>query len=218
MLLYAALYRAEGNLEKLKEFLDNALGNAELIEPGLVTATVYTFAGSVSDLINSPDSEEGKPDIFSMRALEHLQRAADSSKDLIKSDKKLKGHLNLAASYLSCNMSGQLLRKNIDKSRLEKAMAVQEFVFEGLLSSYYKVQLNLLLSVYLCRKAQVSSDEKSQTRFLRCAFDWAKEAERLARDCNFAELLEWSKESVALCTEDLVVHRFKNMRKKSTIH
>ena len=212
--LQAALKRACGNFHALGDLLTEALSLAELIEPGLVTAIVYIFSGTVTDLINSEDStkELGSPAVLSKKALEHLQCVPDSSGVL--ADMEQKAHITLATFYLGCNISGQHRIKdkgNVDISDIDKAktsiMAVYQSVCEGQrLSGYREVQLNLVLSIFNYRHSQVSPDER--TRFLRNAFNYAKKAECLARDHEFKEMLEWSKANEALCTEQLVRAKF----------
>ena len=119
--LQAALKRASGNFEELLELLTEALSKAELIEPGLVTATVYVFAATVTDLINAENqtNELGSPDVLSIRALEHLQCVPDSSGVLAEMEQK--AHITLATFYLGCNISGRRIKGNVDNSCLDKA-------------------------------------------------------------------------------------------------
>ena len=207
--LQAALKRASGDVKELKELLTAALSRAELIEPGLVTATVYIFAGTVSDLINFAPTKKFSPDVLSIRALEHLRCVQDFPSVL--ADKEQKIHINLATFYLGCNISGLRIKDNIDTSGLDKAktsiMAVHHSASEEYpLSGYREVQYNLVLSIYNYRHSQVSPDEG--TRFLRNAFTYAKKAECLARDYQFTEMFEWSKAHEALCAEELVRLKF----------
>ena len=205
--LRAALYRATGNFKRLKEFLAKALASAELIEPGLVTATVYTFAGTVTDWIDSVDStEKVSPDILSLKAREHLQRAPDHSEVLGDMERKL--DMTLATFYLGFNINGQHLQDEIDSSRLEKAKghirAIDESVREGHpLKTYFDTQRNLVLAIYKYRQSQAHSASE-RTRLLRNAFSCAEKAERLARDSEFTEMVRWSLTFKGMCTEELV--------------
>jgi hypothetical protein len=82
-------------------------------------------------------------------------------------------------------------------------MAVHGSILEGNpLSKYHEVQFKLVKSIYNYRHSQVSPDKR--VYFLRNAFNYANEAECLARDCQFKEMAEWSKTNKALCTEELV--------------
>ena len=214
--LQVALKRASGDFQELLELLTEALSKAELIEPGLVTAVVYVFAGTVTDLINSkdPTNKVISPDVLSIRALEHLRCVPDHSK--VVEDKEQKVHVTLATFYLGCNISGRRIKGNVSISDIDKAknsiMAVHRSTYEGLpLSRYHEVQLNLVLSIYNYRRSRVSTDQR--TRFLRSAFDYAKKAECLARDNRFTEMVEWSKANEALCTEELVRSQLFSARK-----
>ena len=208
--LEAALKRASGDFKALKELLTTALSKAELIEPGLVTAMVYVFAATVTDLISFKDpTNKFSPRVLSLKALEHIQCVHDFPSVVASMEQKV--YINLATFYLRCNISGKLIKANVDTSCIDKAktsiMAVQESASEGNpLNGYHEVQLNLVLSIYNYRRSQVSPDER--TRFLRSAFTYAKKAENLARGYQFMEMVEWSKANEALCTEELVRAKF----------
>jgi hypothetical protein len=222
--LQAALKRASGDFQELPGLLTEALSKADLIETGLVTAIVYVFAGTVTDLINSEDPTKVlSPDVLSIRALEHLRCVPDHSKVL--DNMKQKVRVTLATFYLGCNISGQRIKDNIDISSLDKAktstMAIYQSVCEGNpLSGYREVQLKLVLSIYNYRQSQVYPDER--VRFLRDAFDYAKKAECLARCYQFTEMVEWSKANEALCTEELVRSQLfsarKNIQPENSLH
>ncbi|CAB4043765.1 Hypothetical predicted protein, partial [Paramuricea clavata] len=205
--LEAALKRASGDFQELAGLLTEALSKAELIEPGLVTAIVYVFAGTVTDLINSedPSNKIDSPDVLSIRALEHLQCVKDSSDVL--ADMKRKAHISLATFCLCCNISGQRIKGNVDNASLGKAKtsieAVDQSAFEEHpLSGYHDVQRYLVLAIFHYRSSQLSPDQR--IRFLGNASRYAKKAECLAKEYQFAEMIEWSKANEALCTEELV--------------
>ena len=206
----AALKWARGDLHDLKSAVSEALAKAELIEPGLVTATVYSFAASVSDLIslqyptNNKISNNEK--ILSIRALEHKEYVKDC--DSFCTDVEQKVHITLASVDLRCNLSGQSLKDNITASDLKNARCRLKYVRESMIhenppvSRYYTVQSKLLESIYRYRRSQVCPDKR--VNYLRKAFKYANEAECAARDCQFLEMVEWSKTNKALFTEELV--------------
>ncbi len=165
--LQAALKRAHGDFKKLKELLTEALSKAELIEPGLVTATVYIFAATVSDLINRryPTNKIDSPDVLSMRALNHLRCVQDPS-DVV-ADMKRKAHITLATFYLGCNISGEIIKVNIDNSSLVKAdtsiKAIHTSAYqENPLSLYFEVQICLVLSIFNYRRSQLSLNQRNE--------------------------------------------------------
>ena len=197
--LEAALKRAGEDFKGLKELLMKALEMAKQIEPGLVTATVYIFAATVSDLI---DLES--PAILTEKALEHLQCVPDSS-DVLAAMRR-KANIILATFHLGCNVSGQLLKDNIDDSSLEKAMACIKAIYESVyeehpLSVYYDIQLYLVLSIFKYRRSQLVPGLRE--RELRNACRYAKKAQRLAHTNKFTEMFKWSKNIETLCTQAL---------------
>jgi hypothetical protein len=223
--LQAALKRASGDFEELPGLLTEALSQADLIEPGLVTAIVYVFAGTVTDLINSegPSKKIDSPDVLSNRGLEHLRCVPDNSE--VVANKEQKAHITLASFYLRCNISGRRIKGNVDSSDIDKAktsiLAVHESADKGHpLGVYHEVQFNLVLSIYNYRRSQVSPDQR--TRSLRTAFEYAKKAECLATYYQFKEMAEWSKANKALCTEELVCSQFsfsrKNIQPENSLH
>ena len=217
--LEAALKRAHGDFKGLKEPLKEALLKAEKIKPGLVTATVYIFAATVSDLLSLKEpTNQFSPEVFSTKALAHLQSV--SNFPCILADRKQRVHIILATFYLGCNISGQLIKKTINISDIDKAkssiMAVHESIYEGNpLSRYRQVQLKLVQSIYDYRHSQVSPGNKIS--LLRSAFDNAKDAESIAREHEFTEMVEWSKASETLCTEELLRSKIASMKPRGRI-
>ena len=210
--LEAALKRASRDFQALKEPLNTALSMAELIEPGLVPAIVYLFAGTVADLTYSEYPEMiFSPDFLSIRALEHLRRVPDSSDGLLAMEQK--AHITLATYYLGCNINGQQIKDNVNVTELDKAATSIRAVHQcadqaSPLTKYHEVQLDLVLSIYNYRRSQVIPDEK--VRYLRDAFNHAEKGERLAKASGFTEMVEWSKASKACCVEALVRSKFKD--------
>ena len=210
--LQAALKRAHGDYKELKEPLTAALSKAELIEPGLVPAIVYIFAGTVIDLVNLGDSNkiDLSPDTLSIKALEHLRCIPDHSDVL--ADMEQKAHITLATFYLGSNIGGQRIKDSIDTSDIDKAktslMTVHQSVYlkETPLSGYREVQLNLVQSIYNYRCAQVRPDQR--ICFLGKAIDYAKNAGRRAKDYQFTEMFQWSQANEVLCTEELERAKF----------
>ena len=205
----AALKRARGDLDGPNTAVSAALAKAELIKPGLVTATVYSFAASVSDLISleypTNTKISNKEKILSIRALEHKGYVKDC--DRFCADMKQKVHITVASIYLHCNLSGQSLKDNIAASDLDNARCSLMYVRRSMnrenppVSRYYTVQSKLLESIYHYRCSQVSPDQRVD--FLRNALKYAKEAECAASDCHFLVMVEWSQTNKALCTEEL---------------
>jgi hypothetical protein len=197
--LEAALKRASGDLEALKERLTKALAMADEIEPGLVTATVYIFAATVSDLINLES-----PVVLTARALEHLECVQDFS-DVLAAMRR-RANIILAEAHLGCNAKGELLKDSIDLLGLEKAKSCIKAISESAceehpLSVYFDIQLNLVLSKFKFRHSQLYPDQKN--RDLDDAWSYTKKAQSLAEKYEFVEMTEWSKNNETLCLQEL---------------
>ena len=206
--LQAALKRASGDFKALEELLTAALSKAELINPGLVTATVYVFAATVSDLINQDDpaNKIDSPYVLSMKALKHL-RCVQGHSDLVV-DMKRKAHITLAIFHLGCNINGKIIQDNIDNASLVKAETSIKVIHESAyqenpLSLYFQIQINLVLSIFNYRRSQLSPNQGSRKEFLRIACGFVLEAKRRAKDYQFAELFKWSEANEDLCAKEL---------------
>ena len=213
LFLEAALKRATGDLEALKEPLRAALSMTELIEPGLVSAIVYVFAATVTDLVDSEDTGRGfSPEFLSIRALEHLHCVPDSSDGLLAMEQKAR--LTLATYYLGCNINGQQIKDDVNVTELDKAATSIRAVHQRAdqaspLTKYHEVQLDLVLSIYNYRRSQLIPDEK--VHYLRVAFNHAEKGEHLAKALGFIEIVEWSKTHKAFCTEKLLRAKCKTV-------
>ena len=204
----AGLERAAKDFIGLKQAFSEALSKAELIKPGLVTATVYVFAATVSDLVSlERPTNKISPDVLSIKALEHSQHVKEYSS--FQADKAHKVHITLSTFYLGCNLSGKLIKQEsgvgtLDRERAKTSiLAVHQLTYNGKhLSKYREVQFKLVQSIYHYRLSQVTTDER--VNLLCNALIHSKKAERLSRKYKFAEMLEWSKENTALCVEEIL--------------
>ncbi len=203
--LQIALYRARGgkdDFKALNKILPEALDKAERIEPGLVSAALYLLAAAVISPLESKDDQV----VYSVRALEHLHYVQDSP--IVRADMEQKSHISLALLHLGCNISGELTKKHVDSESLEKAkssvMAVHISVVEGNpMNIYREIQFNLVQSVLFYRYSQVQRDRK--VSFLKEGFNFSKRAECRASKHGFAEMLNWARACMAVCTADLVL-------------
>jgi hypothetical protein len=152
--------------------------------------------------------DDNSPVIFSTLALEDLKLVQDLPK--IRADMEQKAHLLLALFYLGCNRFGVPVKKVIDRKCFQKAycsiMAVHESINEGnLMNPYRELQFSLVQSIQFYRKSQVQPDRKMS--FLKAAFEKSKKAETYAIACNFQDMVNWSRDCMALFTECLVYAR-----------
>ena len=189
-----------GNLNRIRVLLVGALAKADWLSPGLVTALVYLFAGTIMDLF---DIYLCPLDVLSHNALQHLQQVMLDYPE-VGADLKHKGHINLATFHLGCHLSGGLIDKHVDDSRLSQAnssiMAIEQSQCKP--THYREIQLNLVKSIYCFRCSE--NQPKERMHFMREAFEFSKKSENLARKWKFFEMVSWSQSLQGLITEKLV--------------
>jgi 5-bromo-4-chloroindolyl phosphate hydrolysis protein len=200
--LKAALERVQTRFQAARQILDDALLKVEHLPPGLVTAAIFSFAAIMDQ--NSGNKNVPSPVEFSRKVLAHLKHAPRSQ---VQVDMEQKAYIILATFHLGYNMSGIVIEKGANESKLETAkssvMALNKLVCDGYaLNRYREVQFNLVQSKLYYRYSQVSPEGGKV--FLEEAFQFSKKAEYLARAFNFDEMLTWANASAALCTEGLM--------------
>ncbi|CAB4036113.1 schlafen family member 13-like [Paramuricea clavata] len=207
--LEAALKRAERKFEAISKLLESALFKADQLTPGIITAVTLSFAAMNQNFGRNEDGPSSAE--LSKQVLEHLKYAPRSPAQV---EMEHKAYIILATFHLGYNMSGKIIEKHVNQSRLETAksslMALNESVCSGYsLSRYREVQFNLVQSTLYYRYAQVNP-EKNKI-FLEEAFQFSKKAQHLARASNFDEMVTWANVSVALYTEKLVLASLAKM-------
>ena len=210
--VHAALTRPKGGLDHIRDLLVNALVKSEWLLPGIVTALVYLFAGTMTDHFD--DTCLRPPDVLSHNALEHLQLFMPNNPE-IRADLEYKAHITLATYHLGCNLSAHLDSGHIHSKRLIQAdssiKAVEESASKGnKLTRYREVQLSLVKSIRNFRYWEVQPDERSHS--MQKAFQLSKNAENLARKRKFFEMVSWSKSLQGLYAEKLVRAKFPKQK------
>ena len=220
--LEAALKRCQGNYENGYEISTAALWKLEQIPSGLITAAFYSLIATLRGIIDcqqisdstgkvSSSAHDGKPEGFSMKALEHLQTLSRTSD--MRADMEEKAHINLAMHYLSFSLSGDLVvSRPVDKACLATAnshlSAISHSVCggNGALSRFRETQFHSTLAIFYYRRCQVDALELCGKRnhLLQVAFDYSKKAEVLARESQFDEMIKFSQKCMSHCTVELV--------------
>ncbi|XP_028404370.1 uncharacterized protein LOC114527009 [Dendronephthya gigantea] len=190
--LRAAFARASRKSAESRDILIKALTLAENIEPGLCTAAPYLILSSIYD--SSQNDAELSPEILCMKALQHLEYVEDAP--MTRADLYHLAHITLAAYHLGYNLSGKMIKKDIDKESLRKAqasiMAVYRSVCEGNpLTTYREIWLTLAQSMLYIRHSQLQPEK--DTKFLNTAISFAKKAENLANDSGLVEIVHLAK-------------------------
>jgi hypothetical protein len=201
----AAYHRPKGNedkaLNRIRDLLVSALAKSEWLIPGLATVLVCLFAGTMTGRFD--DTFFYSAELLSHNALQHLQEVMPGCPE-VRADLEDKAHITLATFHLGCNLSGELVAKQVDDNCVNQAnssiMAIEQS--ERKLTHYREVQLNLVKSIYYFRRSE--NQPKERMRFMREAFEYSKKSENLAREWKFYEMVSWSKSLQGLITEKLV--------------
>ena len=214
--LKAALKHAEREFEAARELLESALLKGDQLTPGIITAVTLLF---VAMNRNSGLNEDGPSSAeLSRKVLEHLKYAPRSQEQV---GMEHKAYIIFATFHLGYDMSGKIIEKHVNQSKLETAkssiMALNKSVCSGYsLSRYREVQFNLVQSTLYYRYAQVNP-EKNEV-FLEEAFQFSKKAQHLARASNFDEMVTWANASAVLCTEKIVLASLGKMDRVTKIY
>ncbi|XP_028394837.1 uncharacterized protein LOC114518985 [Dendronephthya gigantea] len=210
-----ALYRARGVREfPIEILISDALSKAEMIEPGLISAAIYLLVATIRGVLLSKDEQVSKiagyiVTILATRALEHLQYVHDSP--MARANMEQKAHITLALHHLGYNAYGMQTRKTIDSKDVDKAKSslvkVDKLIFEGKsVNNYRNIHFNLAKAHLLYRQFEVNPDKS----LLQNAFQFSKQAENLATECNFQEMLQYARACTAFCTESLIRFELKS--------
>ena len=182
------------SLNHIRDLLVAAMAKSEWLFPGLVTALVYLFAGTMTDRFQ--DMFLYAPDVLSHNALQHLQRIGLDHE--VCTDLKYKAHITLATSYLGCNLSGEVVADRVDDRCLDQAAFNISTIHESVrksnkhkLTHYREVQVKLVESILLYRRSQ--NQPSDRMKFMKEAFEFSREGEKLARKWKFYEMETWSR-------------------------
>ncbi|XP_028404404.1 uncharacterized protein LOC114527034 [Dendronephthya gigantea] len=211
VLLKAALECVSGESSEPRDILTHALTMAERIEPGIFTTAGMLVAASTYDI---PKVDEGlSPDEFCITALEHLEYVEGAP--VTQADMYHLAHITLATYLLGFNLSGKMIKKDIDKESFEKAkksvMEVNQSVCDGNpLTEYREIWFKLAQSMLSIRRAQFETEK--QNKYIKDAFRYAKKAYDQAKDYRLKETASWVQNTIASFIEALVLAKLTVMK------
>ena len=127
---------------------------------------------------------------------------------MVCSDKYHTAHIALATYRLGYNLSGKVIKKDIDKESFQKThasiMEINKSVCDGNpLTGYREIWFTLSQSFLYIRHSQLKPEK--QTKFLKNAFNYAKKAENLAKDSGLKEMVSWAETTIVSCIEALLL-------------
>ena len=191
----AAYNRAKGDegntLNLVRDFLVSAVAMSQWLMPGLVTALVYLFAGTMADRFDNTSLPP--PNELANKALQHLKQVTLDNSD-VHADLRHRGHITLAAYYLGCDLSGNSVAQRVDKKYVDGAklsIRAIESSAKDKLTHYRAVQFNLVQSIYSFRCSQ--NQPKEREHFIQKALKFCIDAKDLAKECKFNEMVSWSR-------------------------
>ena len=202
--LKIVLKRNQKDFGDIEELLTDALTKAESIEIGCLTAAIHVLVATVSSF---KDQQSGFiQDKFCRTAIEHLGCVAEPNS--VTRDMKQKAYITLAFSSLKCVLSKDLiLDEKCTETDLKEAKsaftAFNQATLENPPSRYREIQTKLAKSVLHYRQAQVKKEPADTKQLLKCALNFANDAEELAKKLAFDEMGQWSRRLVSECTEEL---------------
>ena len=190
----------QGDIEAVNNILPNVIIQAESIKRGRISAALYLLAAAYLPQPNGDDNNS--PVVFLLRALEDLKH--DKDVPTLRADLEQKCHIYLALFYLGCNKSRMPNKSVISVEKASCSIdAVNQSIDDGyLMIPYREVHFKLIRSILFYRKSQIQP--KKKMFFLKAAFDASKKAETLAIECDFQDLVDWSRDCMALFTESLI--------------
>ncbi|XP_028404251.1 uncharacterized protein LOC114526908 [Dendronephthya gigantea] len=209
--LKTAMARVSGKTDESRDISTDALTKVEGVGPGLFTAALYLVLASIYD--DSQNDARLSPDILCTKALEQLEYVEDAP--VTRADLFHNAHITLATFHLGYNLSVKMIKKDIDKESLQKAqdsiMAVNQSLVKGNpLAGYRKISFILAQSILYIRHSELEPEK--QTRHLKTAFNFAKEAENLVKHSGLVEMVCWAQTAIASCTEALLLAMFRKTK------
>jgi hypothetical protein len=200
--LNSIMERCKGDFEKSYEIANNCLSDLEKLPRSTMSALFYIQRGLLENIlaIKTGNCElltkaEKSYDIAKSH-LDQLQRHSTT-----KAEYQQKIYINKALLFLGFCLAGDMLQdseRSIDIQKAQDYLSLtQEIVIrQGYpLSKFRKIQ-NLF--AHACLSYRMANDEQSRRiELLKSAVNYSKEAERLARDLGFAEMMIYAKNFVA---------------------
>ena len=208
--LKLAVARVSGKNAKSRDILVDALTLAERIEPGHFTAPIYLVAASIID--DCQNDARLSPDLLCIKALEHLEYVEDAP--MVRADKYHAAHIILATYHMGYNLSGKVIKKDIDKESFQTAkasiMAVNQSVCDGNpLTRYREIWLELTQSMLCMRHPQLEPEKQGICN--KAALKYAKKAVAQAKESGLEEMTCWAQTTIASCTETLLLVELRRM-------
>ena len=203
--LQSIMARCKGEYKKSYEIANKCLTDLENLPVSTMSAAFYVQIATLENIL-AMQTENREEMLSLLRNAEETYNIAKSHLDQLqvhsttKAEYQQKIYINKALLYLGCSLSGDILPDSESCIDIEKAQEylsmTQEIVIrQGYrLSKFRKIQS---LFAYACLSYRMANDKQSRyNELLKYAVDYSKEAESLARDLGFAEMMTYAKKFI----------------------
>ena len=205
--LYSIMARCKGEYKKGYEIAIKCLNDLKKLPVSTMSAAFYVQIATLENIL-AMQTKNSKQMLSLFRKAEKTYDIAKSHLDELhthsttKAEYQQKIYINKALLYLGCSLSGDILPDSESCIDIKKAQdylsMTQEIVIRQSypLSKFRKIQS---LFGYACLSYRNANDNQSRySELLKYAVDYSKEAESLARELGFAEMMTYAKTFIEL--------------------
>ena len=208
--LYAlAACNRQGSHNEIKQHIRDALfmamGKLDRLRPGLVSALVNLFAGTVTDCLNN--TAVVSLEKLSCDAIQHLHKDQEMPKHPdFRADLERKGYLNRAALRLGCSFSGNLITEYVDDKRVNEADSYirsveKSFEDDPYVTKKCQILLDLAKSMLYFRQSQNQPGDRM--KLIQMALEFSQKGKMDAENLKFSGIASCCESFERLFTEKL---------------
>ena len=205
--LQSIMARCKGEYKKSYEIAIKCLYDLKELPVSTMSAAFYVQIATLENIL-AMQTKNSKQMLSLFRKSEKTYDIAKSHLDELqthsttKAEYQQKIYINKALLSLGCSLSGDILPDSESCIDIEKAqeyllMTQRIVIRQGYpLSKFRKIQS---LFAYACLWYRMANDNQSRcNELLKYAVDYSKEAESLARELGFAEMMTYAKKFIEL--------------------
>lgn len=221
MYLSSRIERAKGNNEMSYAIAQDGLQKMQLIQADFITVWFYMHAAMLALTLSSTEQDTERSAKLAAEARRYMdcaQKDANALADFPKGFVDLRQKLQIykAMILLGCSLTGEATnRKPVTyhsndsiNDATSELLAVHNSILNGYdLTHFRKIQFLLVQCDLFYRLANTSSHEDYRERLKR-AFEYAKEAQVLAKKYQFEESFHIANERLSDLTEKLICRTF----------
>ena len=200
--------RCKENYEESYKIAKKSLDDLKKLSFCIISAACYVQIATLENIL-AMKTKNPKELSSLMRKAENNYDTASSHLNEIqgnsttKAEYQQKVHINKALLFLGCSLSGDMLPDSDNLINIEKAqeclLETQTIIHKGYPLSKFRNIQNLFAQACLSyRLGNNVNDPSRQTELLRHAVNYSREAENLARMCEFVEMRKYAETFIKL--------------------